>query len=82
MRNGATKVTAQESARPHALVPSLDVEHRDADLIPRLQPEVLLVVDERRWWRLEHKRRDRRAHLSFSAHPAPRPRVRLSQAAI
>lgn len=44
------------------------MEHGDADLLSRLKPEVLLVVDERRWWGLEHQRGDRRAHLSF---PAP-----------
>ena len=63
---------------PCILVPSLDVEHRDADLLSRLKPEVLLVVDERRWWRLEHKRGDRSAHLSFPYNAHRGLGVRLS----
>lgn len=70
------------AVRTDRCIPSLDVEDRDADLVSRLQPEVLLVVDKRRWWGLEHQRGDRSAHLSFSAYRAPRPRVRLSTSAV
>lgn len=45
-------------------IPSVDVKHRDANLIPRLQPEVFFVVQECRRRGLEHKSRDRATHFA------------------
>lgn len=43
-------------------IPSLDVKDRNAVLIPRLQPKMLLVVQKCRRRRLEHKRGDGAPH--------------------
>lgn len=43
-------------------LPSVDVKYWNAVLITRLQPEVLLVVEERLWRRLKHERGDGAPH--------------------
>lgn len=50
------------------------MKYRDAVLITRLQPEVLLVMEERLWRRLKHERRDGAPHVLKLALSGPKDR--------